>query len=303
MNPLNFHHLRYFHAVVRQGSLTAAAKNLHVSQSALSIQIKKLEDRLGCTLFDRQHKRMQLTEEGKIILDYADTIFRTSEEMLATLQNKSQRFRNTLRVGAVSTLSSNFQLSFLQPALDDQDLEVVIHSASLRVLMTQLNAHTIDLVLSNNPVMRDQELKIHCQQIAEQPVSLVAPPDWIAPKTFNFPQDLQQKPIVLPGLESTIRASFDLIMEQSGIAPLIAAEADSMAMLRLIARETKAITLVPAVVVQDELRSGRLVELYQIPAIQESFYAITTARRYPNPYLKDLLQRSVAGMAGDCGLK
>ena len=138
--------------------------------------------------------------------------------------------------------SSNFQLSFLQPALDDQELEVVIHSASLRVLMTQLNTHTIDLVLSNNPVMRDQELKIHCQQIAEQPVSLVAPPNWITKTQFNFPQDLQQKPMVLPGLESTIRASFDLIMEQSGIAPLIAAEADSMAMLRLIARETKAIT-------------------------------------------------------------
>jgi LysR family transcriptional activator of nhaA len=300
MDPLNFHHLRYFHAVVRQGSLTAAANSLHVSQSALSIQIRKLEDHLGCTLFDRQHKRMHLTEEGKIILDYAETIFRTSEEMLATLQNKSQRFRNTLRVGAVSTLSSNFQLSFLQPALDDQDLEVVIHSASLRVLMTQLNAHTIDLVLSNNPVMRDQELKIHCQQIAEQPVSLVAPPNWIVQTKFNFPQDLQQKPMVLPGLESTIRASFDLIMEQSGIAPLIAAEADSMAMLRLIARETKAITLVPPVVVQDELRNGRLVELYQIPNIHESFYAITTARRYPNPYLKDLLQRSVAGMVGNC---
>ena len=291
MNSLNFHHLRYFHAVVRQGSLTAAARSLHVSQSALSIQIKKLEDHLGCTLFERQHKRMQLTEEGKIILDYAETIFRTSDEMLATLQNKSQRFRNTLRVGAVSTLSSNFQLSFLQPALDNQDLEVVIHSASLRVLMTQLNAHTIDLVLSNNPVMRDQELKIHCQQIAKQPVSLVAPPNWIQQKNFKFPQDLQQKPMVLPGLESTIRASFDLIMEQSGIAPLIAAEADSMAMLRLIARETKAITLVPPVVVQDELRNGRLVELYQIPAIYESFYAITTARRYPNPYLQDLLQR------------
>ena len=99
MDPLNFHHLRYFHAVVRQGSLTAAAKSLHVSQSALSIQIKKLEDHLGLYPFDRQHKRMQLTEEGKIILDYAETIFRTSEEMLATLQNKSHR--NTLRVGAV----------------------------------------------------------------------------------------------------------------------------------------------------------------------------------------------------------
>ena len=263
-------------------------QSLHVSQSALSIQIKKLEDHLGCTLFDRQHKRMQLTEEGKIILDYAETIFRTSEEMLATLQNKSQRFRNTLRVGAVSTLSSNFQLSFLQPALDDQDLEVVIHSASLRVLMTQLNAHTTDLVLSNNPVMRDQELKIHCQQIAEQPVSLVAPPIGSRKHSSIFRR-------IYNKADGTARTgkyhSRQLRSDHGAIryAPLIAAEADSMAMLRLIARETKAITLVPPVVVQDELRNGRLVELYQIPSIQESFYAITTA-----PLPQSLFKRSLA---------
>jgi len=91
-------------------------------------------------------------------------------------------------------------------------------------------------------------------------------------------------------LESNIRASFDLIMERAGISALVAAEADGMAMLRLIARETEAITLVPPVVVQDELKNGRLVELYQIPEIRENFYAITASRRYPNPYLHHLLQ-------------
>ena len=96
--------------------------------------------------------------------------------------------------------------------------------------------------------------------------------------------------MVLPSMESNIRARFDLLMEKAGIAPLIAAEADDMAMLRLIARETEVIALVPPVVVQDELKSGELVELYQIPDIHETFYAVTVARRYPNPYLKKLLK-------------
>jgi LysR family transcriptional activator of nhaA len=291
MNQLNYHHLRYFHAIAREGTLTRAAERLNVSQSAISIQLKKLEESLECALFERQHKTLLLTEEGKMVRDYAETIFRTGDEMLATLQNQNQHYRDVLRVGAVSTLSKNFQISFLKEALDDQTLEVVIHSGSLRNLITQLKAHTIDLVLSNNPVMRDQESDIHCQLLAEQPVSLVAPPSFKKQRKFKFPHDLKDLPMALPSLESNIRASFDLIMEREGIRPLIAAEADAMAMLRLIARETEVVTLVPPVVVQDELKNGRLIELYQIPDIRENFYAITASRRYPNPYLEKLLKK------------
>lgn len=289
MNQLNYHHLRYFHAIVREGSLTKAAQSLHVSQSALSVQLKKLEESLGGPLFDRKHKSLRLTEEGRIVLDYAETIFRTGEELIATLQNKSKRYREVLRVGAVSTLSKNFQLSFLKEALEDQSVEVVIHSDNLRGLIRQLKAHTIDLVLSNSPVLRDTDLKIHSQLVDEQAVSLVGPPTMATIGSFRFPEDLRDVPMVLPSLESNIRASFDLVMERAGFAPLIAAEADDMAMLRLIARETSAITLVPPVVVHDELKSGRLLELHRLPELRETFYAITATRRYPNPYLKKLL--------------
>ena len=289
MDQLNYHHLRYFHAIVKKGSLTRAAESLSVSQSALSVQLKKLEESLECSLFDRQHKSLILTEEGRMVLDYAETIFRTGDELIATLQNQSKRYRNVLRVGAVSTLSKNFQMSFLKGAFDDQNLEVVIHSGSLRELVGQLNAHTIDLVLSNSPVVRDAESRIHSQLVDEQPVSLVGPAVFKNKNAFQFPQDLRDIPVVLPSLESNIRASFDLVMDREGIAPLIAAEADDMAMLRIIARNTEAITLVPPVVVRDELLNGRLFELCQIPDLKETFYAITASRRYPNPYLKTLL--------------
>lgn len=288
MIQLNYHHLRYFHAIVREGTLTRAAERLNVSQSALSIQLKKLEESLECALFDRQHKSLTLTEEGRIVHDYAETIFRTGDEMMATLQNRNKKYRDVLRVGAVSTLSKNFQLNFLKEAFDDQNVEVVIHVGSLRNLVAQLNAHTIDLVLSNSPVLRDAESKIHSQLVDEQPVSIVGPAKF-KKKGFKFPRDLKGLPMVLPSLESNIRASFDLILEREGIAPLIAAEADDMAMIRLIARKTEAIALVPAVVVFDELQNKRLFELCQIPEIKETFYAITASRRYPNPYLKKLL--------------
>jgi len=290
MNPLNFHHLRYFHAIVREGTLTKAAASLNVSQSALSIQLRKLEENLDCALFERQHKALILTEEGRIVHDYAQTIFRTSEELLATLKNRGGRYRNVLRVGAVSTLSKNFQMKFLRSALNDQEVEVVIHSAAMRTLLAELNAHTLDLVLSNSPVMRDSELALHSQLLDEQPVSLVASPDKLARGKFKFPDDLDGVPIVLPSLESNIRATFDRMMEQAGVRPLIAAEVDDMAMLRLIARDTGVMALVPAVVVHDELQAKILQEVYQIPDLYETFYAITATRRYPNPYLAKLLR-------------
>jgi LysR family transcriptional activator of nhaA len=291
MPQLNYHHLRYFLAIVREGTLTRAAESLHVAQSALSIQLKKLEESLECALFERQHKSLVLTEEGRMVLGYAETIFRTGDELMATLQNQSRRYRNVLRVGAVSTLSKNFQLTFLHNALEDQELEVVIHSASMHELLSQLRNHHLDLVLSNTSVPRDSGTIIHSQLVDEQAVSLVGPKQFKKRRPFKFPEDLRDVAMVLPGMESNVRASFDLLMERAGIAPLIAAEADDMAMLRLIARDTEAISLVPPVVVLDELKNKRLYELYQIPNLRETFYAITASRKFPNPYLERLLNK------------
>lgn len=290
MSQLNYHHLRYFLAIAKEGNLTKAANRLNVSQSALSTQLKKLEESLGCPLFDREHKSLKLTEEGRMAMNYADTIFRSGEEMLATLRNRGGRYRNVLRVGAVATLSKNFQLSFLQEALDDQDLEVVIFSASMRELISQLKAHTVDLVLSNSAVPREIEPTTRSLLLAEQSVSLVARRNYAVLSRFEFPRDLEGVPLILPSSESGIRSSFDLLMERAGVPPLIAAEANDMAMLRLMAKETNAISLVPPIVVHDELESGELKEIYNIPSVRESFYAITIERRFPNPYLTHLLK-------------
>ena len=95
--------------------------------------------------------------------------------------------------------------------------------------------------------------------------------------------------MVLPSLESNIRGAFDLLMEQQGIRPVILAEVNDMAMLRLLARETDAVTLVPRVVVRDELKDGTLTELHQIEQIRENFYAITPSRQFPNALVRDLI--------------
>jgi len=288
MRSLNYNHLRYFWAVAHEGSLTRAAAHMNLSQSALSVQIRKLEQQIGHPLFERVGKALVLTEAGKIALDTADTVFEAGNELLNILDGRARASRQVLRVGALTTLSRNFQLEFLRPLVDRADVELIVRSGTIRDLLAQLEAHVIDVVLSNSPAPRDARTSLRNHLLDEQPVSLVGRPRPGKP-TFRFPEDLRDEPILLPSLDSGIRAGFDQLMETAGIRPVILAEVEDMAMLRLLARERGAISLVPPIVVRDELEAGVLVELCRIPQLTESFYAIVQNRRFPNPLVGQLL--------------
>jgi LysR family transcriptional activator of nhaA len=288
MRDLNFNHLRYFWAVAHEGNLTRAAERMHLSQSALSVQIRKLEQQVGHRLFERAGRKLVLTEAGQIALDYADTVFEAGAEFLGTLRGRPTARRQILRIGALTTLSRNFQLEFLQPLVDRQDVELVVRSGSMRDLLAQLESHALDAVLSNSAVPRDAHTSTRNYLLDQQPVSLVGRKRKDRRK-FRFPDDLRTTPVLLPGLDSDVRLAFDRVMELAGIKPVILAEVDDMAMLRLLARERDALTLVPPIVVRDELQSGALVEHCRVPDLTESFYAIVQKRRFPNPLLTQLL--------------
>jgi LysR family transcriptional activator of nhaA len=286
---LNYHHLRYFRAIAKEGSLTAAAKALNLSQSSLSIQLRQLEESLGQPMFRRENKSLSLTEAGRIALDYAETIFETGDEMVEVLRNQGPGRRTLLRVGAAATLSRNFQAGLLRPLLGRPDVELVLRSGNLRDLLAMLKAHLLDVVLSNLPVQRDAETPWHSRLLDEQPVSLVELGSRER-KGFRFPDDLADTPLLLPGHDSNLRAAFDLLMERMGVRPIVAAEVDDMAMLRVLAAEGAGLALVPPVVVRRELENGLLVERHRITEIRETFHAITISRRFPNPLLRDLLR-------------
>ena len=297
MARLNFHHLHYFWAVAREGHLTRAAGQLNVSQSALSAQIKQLEGQFGQALFTRQGRALELTEAGRVALAYADTIFAAGNELMATLRDGQRLERQVLRVGAVATLSRNFQENFVRPLLQRADVELVLQSGSMTELLARLSVHTLDVVLSNSPVQADANHPWRCRRIARQPVSLVGRPR-AAGQAFRYPQELAEVPLLLPGRDNEIRAGFDLMCEQAGLRCRVLAEVDDMAMMRLLARDTDAVALLPAVVVRDELLGGVLQEYAVVPHLFESFYAITVQRHFEPPLLKALLKRNEADVLG-----
>lgn len=292
MQPLNYNHLRYFWVIAHEGGLARAAERLNVAPSALSVQLQKLERQMGHPLFERVGRRLRLTEAGRVALDYADTVFRTGEEMLNTLRGRPDLDRKVLRVGAIPTMSRNFQLEFLRPMVGRDDVELVMRSASLRELLQELEAQVLDLVLANSPAPQDARSAFRTRLLDEQPMSIVGR---AGAGAFRFPDDLQDAPLLLPSLGSEARAAFDRLLDLAGVRPLIMAEVDDMAMLRLLARERQAYALVPPIVVRDELAAGTLSELHRIEGLGERFYAILQERRFPNPLLDVLLPGSVSG--------
>ena len=292
--PLNFHHLLYFWAVAREGQLTRAARHLRLSQSALSTQIRQLEARVGHPLFERRGRQLVLTEAGRVALEYAETIVGAGHELVATLKSGRAAARQVLRVGAVATLSRNFQRGFLAPLLDRAGVSLVLQSATLPDLLQRLRTHQLDLVLANRRVHEDAEHSWRCVRLARQPVSLDGHARRGRP--FRWPDDVARLPLLLPGRDSEVRQGFDVLCERYGLRPTILAEVDDMAMLRLLARDLKAVALVPAVVVRDELRSGRLHEYHVIPDLFEDFYAVTVRRQFQHPLVRELLHRPEAAV-------
>ena len=292
LEQLNFHHLFYFWRVAKTAHLTKAAQELHVSQSALSAQIRQLEDRLGKSLFERNGRRLTLTETGQMVLVYAENIFGLGQEMLGRLEGRSAGFEH-VRVGSVATLSRNYQENWIRPLLADPSVTLSLESGTLQELLTRLLQHQLDVVLANETVSSDADRLLHCRFLGSQAISLVGPSDVWSGRSLRVPEDLNGLDLVLPGPRNALRGQFDALCMAADVKPRVRAEVDDMAMLRLIARDSGWLTVLPEVVVQDELRAGSLTRVGQSTQLRENFYAITTAHRHRIQRLEHLLAGSI----------
>ena len=296
MNRLNLRHLGYFRAVAHEGNLTRAASKLGLSQSALSVQIRDLEARLGHPLFERTQRKLVLTEAGRIALDHADAIFATGEELLATLKGENAA-QASLRIGALATLSRNFQLAFLQPLLERGDLHLVLRSGGPVELLAELRALNLDVVLMDRLPAAGHGPALVGHRVARQRVELFGTPKRLR-QVGSLPELLARHPVIVPGPESGLRAEFEALVNRLRVAPRIAAEVDDMAMMRLLARQDVGLAVMPAIVVRDELRAGTLIRATQLSGLIETFYAVTIARSFPNPLLRPLLKARPSALEG-----
>ena len=121
--------------------MTRAANKLNVAQASVSIQLKQLEDYLGQPLFLRKKRTLVLSDAGQMALDYAELIFRTGDELLDVIKHQISQQKQIVRVGAVATLSRNFQMQLLRPLFKREKLGVFLHSGNMKDLLTMLGSH------------------------------------------------------------------------------------------------------------------------------------------------------------------
>lgn len=292
MARLNYHHLYYFWQVARSGNLTRTAEQLHISQSALSAQIKQLEHSMNVQLFHRAHRSLTLTELGQRTFVYAEQIFRQGEELESMLVSGFDSAGRSVRIGTLTTMSRNFIESFVAPLIQNPQLHFSLHALGQEGLLQGVANHQLDLALTNIEVRGSAEQLWQCQLLARQPVAIVGPAGLVTDTEFTAQYRAQRW--VLPAREMPIRAAFDAFCAGQRFKPTIAAEADDMAMLRLLARDAEALAVLPAVVVKDELRQGRLVLLMTLPGVYENFYAVSIKRQFPSSLAAELFEHWLA---------
>ena len=289
MSRLNYHHLQYFWHVAKVGNLTRVAEKLHVSQSALSAQIKQLEESLGCQLFLRQGRKLVLTEIGNVTFSYAESIFNKGNELENLIRRGLESESKIVKIGVLSTMSRNFIESFVEPMLNNSSFKLEIYASDQGTLLSTLNNHQLDLALTNIEVRGNSEQLWECILLNRQPISVIGPDGFNIKYTFS--KKYQEYSWILPTAESPIRAAFDGLCALHRVEPKIVAEANDMAMLRLLARDSMALTVMPEVVVKDELRDGILKAYSQLPEVYENFYAVTVKKHFRKYEINNLINQ------------
>lgn len=289
MSRLNYHHLQYFWHVAKVGNLTRVAEKLHVSQSALSAQIKQLEESLGCQLFLRQGRKLVLTEIGNVTFSYAESIFNKGNELENLLRRGVESENKIVKIGVLSTMSRNFIESFVEPMLNNSSFKLEIYASGQGTLLNALNNHQLDLALTNIEVRGNADQLWECILLNRQPISVIGPDGFDIKHSFS--KKYQEYSWILPTAESPIRAAFDGLCALHKVEPKIVAEANDMAMLRLLARDSMALTVMPEVVVKDELRDGILKAYSQLPEVYENFYAVTVKKHFRKYEINNLINQ------------
>lgn len=286
---LNYHHLRHFWVIAREGSLTRAAAVLHVSQSTLSQQLGELEAWLEQPLFERRGRALHLTEAGRVAMEHADVIFQAGGELMDRFRLRRPQDQPVLRIGAVGPLSKNLQYDFIEPLLKDRTSRIVVEAGELNGLFQRLREHSLDLVLSNIPLRTDQEGDVFNHLLGEMPVFLAGSMQEVRARGA-FPEWLRGVPLFLPTRQSHVRADFDLLLAEAEVEPTIVAEVDDMALLRLLALSGQGLALVSAIVLERELKSKLVRTIHRVPGLSEKFYAITLRRRFGNPGIEEVVR-------------
>lgn len=283
MANINYQHLRYFWVVAREGTITRATRHLHLTQPAISAQLKKLERSLGEKLFEKSGRNLVLTEAGKVVLRYADEIFALGQELTETLGGRPTGKPMRFRVGIAEVVPKLLIQRLLAPLLRlKPPIHLVVQEARQDRLLVDLAAHELDMVLTDAPVTNGRST-IFNHPLGECGVTVFGTPALAAALRSGFPASLQGAPMLVPTPNAALRRALDDWFETEGVHPHITAEIEDSAVLKVFGQSGAGVFAAPSAIEAEIRRQYRVVVIGRLNEIRERFYAITAERRIKHP--------------------
>ncbi len=290
---MNFKHLHYFWVAARAGGVMKAGEQLHTTPQTLSAQIKLLESRLGRNLFRKAGRKLELTDDGRVAMRYADEIFALGGELETALRERRgpgvqvQEFR----VGVEDAVAKSVAYRLLEPALTLADpVRLICSEGQFPDLMAQLALHRVDLVISDEPLTNRLSVKAFNHKLGSSHMSFFAAPLLAARLQGAFPQCLNNAPLLVPGGSSSVRPQLDAWLTRHQLHPRAVGEFSDSALMQAFGRHGDGVFLTPSVVEEETAAQYGVRVIGRSDELVDDFYAISVERRITHPGVAAITQ-------------
>lgn len=291
MIPFNFHHLYYFYVIAQSGSVSRAAKELRLSQPALSYQLKHLENFLEVKLFERQGRKLVLTEDGHSALSYARQIFDTGREFLDGIRDRSQKGRIRIQIGVLNSIPKTFVNSLLKFILRIEPTAYLqLQEDTFLRMMNHLKDHFLDLVLTDMPFQVSSEEEIENHLVAKIPVVFCAHPS-LARRYEKIPADFRNAPMIFPTSDSHVFHSVQEYLAAHKIVPKIIAEIQDIELAYQMAMDGQGVVpLSLSMALGAPKNKLKILDRDKKHDIHQSIYIVLKKRTRPHPLVEKIIR-------------
>jgi DNA-binding transcriptional LysR family regulator len=257
---MNLSYLKLFNTLASELSFSKAANLLYISQPAVSIQIKKLEEDLGFKLFDRIGKQLQLTENGEILYQYTKKIFDLVDEADAVLTKKFAILKGIVEIGASNT-PGTYMLPRILSEFSDVFPEVVtnLHIGNTFEVERMVLENRVDFAIKGGDVIYNS--KLYVEWLAEDEVVFITSPDSsLAHRDYVESKELANQKFILHEKNSRLNSLVQHILEELDLPDNMTMTVGQVDAMKQAVRLQMGIAAVPLATVEDELKAGVLCQ-------------------------------------------
>ena len=284
MEFLNYHHLRYFWVVAKEGGLRKAAEKMHVSQPTISAQIAALEGVLGEKLFRRGGRALTLPDVGQQVLGYAEEIFSLGQDLMSLAKQRPTLRPLRVQLGVADALPKMVAYRILQSVFRlGQPVQVSCWETKVSDMLVELAAHRLDLVLTDEPASSGVAANIFNHFLGECGVTFCAQARLAAKLRRDFPKSLNGAPALLPMSNSGLRRSLEKWFHSTGVRPRLVGEIEDPALVNILAVHGLGFIAVPTIVAKETIARFELRTIGHTEECQQQFYAISAQRKLNHP--------------------